>query len=71
MEETREFCLAHFQNSIFCPPVQSNVAALQEIAATSNALHGEENSLQGPNTDMTNESRGDGLMSLTMHHSVI
>ena len=71
MEEMREFRLAHFQNSIFCPPVQSNVAASQEIAATSSALHREENSLPGPNTDMTNKPGENGLMSFTMHHSVI
>ena len=71
MEEMREFHLAHFQNSIFCPPVQSNVAASQEIAATPSALHREENSLPGPNADMTNEPGENGLMSLTVHRSVI
>lgn len=70
MEEMREFRLAHFQNSIFCPPVQSNVDASQEIAASSSALHREEN-LPGPNTDMTNEPGENGLMSLTVHRSVI
>lgn len=71
MEEMREFHLAHFQNSIFCPPVQSNVAASQEIAATPSALHREENSLPGPNADMTNEPGENDLMSLTVHRSVI
>lgn len=71
MEEMREFHLAHFQNSIFCPPVQSNVAASQEIAAVSNTLHREENSLPGPNTDMRNELGENGVMSLTVHCSVI
>ena len=42
MEEMREFRSANFQKCIFCPHVQSNVAASQEIAATSNALHRED-----------------------------
>lgn len=34
-------------------------------------MHREENSLPGPNTDMTNEPGDNGLMSLTVHRSVI